>query len=499
MADQRYSNDTVLVDATTKTQQLAISAGGAASVSLTASSATVTVDTELPTAAALADGAANPTTPLIGSANLVFNGTTWDRARGSAAAVDSTGTGIQAVGIVGQLDDTSTQTVTENQFAHVRISSRRALLVEGVASGTALAVTLTSTTITGTVTVDTELPAAAALSDAFANPTTSTVGAMGMIWNGATWDRVKEIVAALDSAGTGIAAVGIVGQLDDVSTSAVTENQYAAVRISARRALLVEGVASGTNLNVNLAASGATVTVDTELPAAAALTDAFANPTAPGVGAFLMGWNSATWDRLKSTTANGLVVDVSRVQGTVTVDTELTAVAALADATANPTITNIASFLMGYNGATWDRVRTANTGRLQVDVITGGSADTPTNPIVKTVTISALAAGSSSTTELRTVDLGGLTKKLTMVKCWGSVAFKADLQTVANGVGTSVAVGGAPAFNEYEHQPPGERGGRNYYSVAHPANAGFDGWQIILTNLDASEAADFYAVIYYED
>lgn len=40
------------------------------------------VDTELPAAAALADAAANPTTPTVGAASLVFNGTTWDRARG---------------------------------------------------------------------------------------------------------------------------------------------------------------------------------------------------------------------------------------------------------------------------------------------------------------------------------------------------------------------------------------------------------------------------------
>lgn len=43
---------------------------------------------------------------------------------------DSTGTGIQAVGIVGQLDDTSTGTVTENQFAPIRISATRRLMVE---------------------------------------------------------------------------------------------------------------------------------------------------------------------------------------------------------------------------------------------------------------------------------------------------------------------------------------------------------------------------------
>jgi hypothetical protein len=38
-------------------------------------------DTELPAAAALADAASNPTTPLVGAALLGFNGTTWDRLR----------------------------------------------------------------------------------------------------------------------------------------------------------------------------------------------------------------------------------------------------------------------------------------------------------------------------------------------------------------------------------------------------------------------------------
>lgn len=58
--------------------------------------------------------------------------------------LDSTGTGVQAVGLVGQLDDASTGTVTENQFAPIRISERRALLVEGVASGTDIPVSAAS-------------------------------------------------------------------------------------------------------------------------------------------------------------------------------------------------------------------------------------------------------------------------------------------------------------------------------------------------------------------
>jgi hypothetical protein len=74
-------------------------------------------------------------------ASYVYNGgLSWDRRRSVANGQDSTGTGIAADGILGQFDDTSTGAVTENNFAPVRISSRRALLVEGVASGTAMPV-----------------------------------------------------------------------------------------------------------------------------------------------------------------------------------------------------------------------------------------------------------------------------------------------------------------------------------------------------------------------
>jgi hypothetical protein len=48
---------------------------------VTVTSGSITADTELPTAAALADNASNPTTPTVGSALLLFDGSTWDRAR----------------------------------------------------------------------------------------------------------------------------------------------------------------------------------------------------------------------------------------------------------------------------------------------------------------------------------------------------------------------------------------------------------------------------------
>lgn len=58
--------------------------GGSLTVDGTvAVSGTVTVDTELPAAAAMADAASNPTVPAVGARNSVFNGTTWDRQRGN--------------------------------------------------------------------------------------------------------------------------------------------------------------------------------------------------------------------------------------------------------------------------------------------------------------------------------------------------------------------------------------------------------------------------------
>lgn len=379
-----------------------------------------------------------------------------------------------------------------------------------VSAGGALSVSLTASS--ATVTVDTELPAAAALADgAAATPTTVTVGAASLIYNGTTLDRQRSVIAAQDSTGTGIAAAGILGQLDDVATAAVTENQFAPLRISTRRALLIEGVASGTVVPVSLTSTTitGTVTVDTELPTAAALSDAFANPTAPGVGAFLMGWNSATWDRLKSTTANGLVVDVSRVQGTVTtslasttitgtvtVDTEMPAAAALADATANPTTPSTGSLLMAYNGTTWDRVRSANTGRLQVDVITGGGTDTPTTPITKYATNAAQAA--AATFDFDSVSQTSATTKLTKVIWSSSVATKAEIKAVSNSVATSYGVGFALAGTVGVWEPPSGRSGRAYMSITF-SGGGTNVWRVTVTNRDPSQAADTYCTIFYEN
>lgn len=227
----------------------------------------IAVDTELAPAILAADNMANPTVPQVLSNLMLFDGATWDRAPGDAA--------------------------------------------------------------TGLV-VNSELPAAAALADAMANPTTPLVGACLMGFNGATWERIF--------------------------------------------------------------LTGGAISVQTQ-HASGLLTDAHANPNGIFADSFMMGYNGATWDRLVSSIAQGLEVDVTRVQGnvavtnagltelaaainasrmdvniaasialdvsaaTVTVDSELPAAAALSDAFANPTAPAVGAFDMVFDGTVWQRAR----------------------------------------------------------------------------------------------------------------------------------------------
>lgn len=204
-------------------------------------SGTVTVDTELPAASALADADANPTTSRVGANNLVYNGTTWDRVRAgtatgsllvnnptaanllatvtidaaSLAALESitvqnpagaSAVNIQdggnsitvdgSVSITGSVSVTGPLTDTQLRASAVPVSGPltdtqlRATPVP--VSGTVAVTQSTSPwVISGTVVTDTELPAASALADADANPTTSRIGSNTLVFNGTTWDRSR--------------------------------------------------------------------------------------------------------------------------------------------------------------------------------------------------------------------------------------------------------------------------------------------------------------------
>ena len=72
---------------------------------------------------------------------------------------------------------------------------------------------------------------------------------------------------------------------------------------------------------------------------------------------FLGVWDGTNFYAIRGDTANGADVDVTRVQGTVTVDSELPAARAGADALSNPTAPDVLAARMGFNGTTWDRWR----------------------------------------------------------------------------------------------------------------------------------------------
>ena len=79
--------------------------------------------------AVLATGSNAPVVSSIGQV-VDIAGTVPNRVRQMANATNTTGTGIQAVGMLAQLDDTTPTAITENQFGNVRMTSRRSQLVQ---------------------------------------------------------------------------------------------------------------------------------------------------------------------------------------------------------------------------------------------------------------------------------------------------------------------------------------------------------------------------------
>jgi hypothetical protein len=346
-----------------------------------------------------------------------------------------------------------------------------------------------------TLTVDSELPAAAALTDNFANPTAPGVGAFAMLWDGATWDRWPGNSAAGASVQGNVAADAAVtanpllngGRASSaIPTAMSTDGDAVQLWLDRSGGTIVNGrdahdAALDANTNPQLIGGRAS---------AAAPTDVSAD------GDAVRAWFLRNGAQATVITAAGTLISATgtslnaNVTNTVTVDTELSTAAAAADGFANPTSGGVLAFLMGWNGTTWDRVDTANTGRLQVDVITGGGTETPTNPVLSTQTSASLAAGSS--VALTTAE--ATSKKLRKVVVWASVPFKATLTTVDNASESAVkAYGGGAAFSPWTFDTPH----RNYITLG--ATAGLDAFRVNVTNLDNNSAADVYASFYYED
>lgn len=200
--------------------------------------------------------------------------------------------------------------------------------------------------------------------------------------------------------------------------------------------------------------------------------------------------------RVTNESSDPLTVDLGTnndVTITGSVDTELpTAVAINDDLTAanSPTV---GALSMGWDSTNtnWNRVEVDDAGHLQVDVLTGGGADTPTNPVTTTVAIASVTAnGGTSNFDSGAAD----DKKLAWVDIWMSVAYKAEIFEINNGAeSTRMGVCGGPAHHYCKYEPTH----RDYIQVGN--QAGVDGFRVRLTNLDDNNDADGHVVFHYED
>lgn len=276
-----------------------------------------------------------------------------------------------------------------------------------------VAVSSVGGTVTVSGTVDTELPTASTLADATANPSTTSVGALGLLFNGTTWDRMRGDTTngllvnvsdsfLLDATFTGRFAAG--ASLTDNFANPTT-TQAAAMNMlwdgatwDRAPGTSVDGQLVNLGANNDVTVTSGNITADTELPAAAALADATANPTTTSVGALGLMFNGTTWDRMRGATATGLLVDVS---DTFLLDATFTgrfsAAAAAADNFANPTTTGVLSFGMIWDGATWDRLPGTSAAGLTANLATVAGTATSTGNGVAGAGVQRVAIASDNT------------------------------------------------------------------------------------------------------
>lgn len=237
--------------------------GGSLTVDGTvAVSGTVTVDSELPTAAALADDTANPTVPGVGAFGMVYDGTTWDRLRGTSADgvlvnlganndVTVTSGSITVVdgGSSISVDDNGSTLSIDDGAGSITIDNAALSVTGGGVEASALRVTI-ATDSTGVLSVD----------DNGSSITVDNAGTFAVQVDGAALTALQLIddpVFADDAAFTlASSKVSMAGAIRDdaLSTLTAVEGDAVPLRVSSTGALHVTGGGGGTEYTVNAAA-----------------------------------------------------------------------------------------------------------------------------------------------------------------------------------------------------------------------------------------------------
>ncbi len=274
--------------------------------------------------------------------------------------------------------------------------------------------------------------------------------------------------AAFTPAGTTSFVFPMAAFADEVTPDSVDEGDAGLLRMTLDRKLLtrIVGATDGNRLDVNasgqalvsIAGATATVTVDSELPAAAALADDATNPTTPTVGAALLGFDGTTWDRIYAV-ADGAAV-AAGTKGLI---------------------------VLGTDGANYQVLKTDANGELQVDVLSGGGEPTPTGPVVDRQQSTNTASAASAT--FNTAEAAA--NKLWGVDLAASVAWKAVISMVDN----AVNVDKVTLFGKAGEAVTWRAVHRNFFTLG--TSAGADNFRVVMTNMDNAQAADLHCTFYY--
>lgn len=122
--------------------------------------------------------------------------------------------------------NTTRPTYTDGQRGDLQIGTRGSLSVQLMAA---------DSTVAFTGAVDN---ADGAASSGTANKL--AVVNRNQIYNGTSYDLQRGAVNGTNSTGTGLVSAAMIAQLDDTAPTAITENQFGNVRMSARRSLLIQ-------------------------------------------------------------------------------------------------------------------------------------------------------------------------------------------------------------------------------------------------------------------
>lgn len=216
---------------------------------------------------------------------------------GTNLRVSASGGSTEAAAGAGTTNASTLRVVLPTDQTVIPVSDNGgSLTVDGTVAVSSVGGTVT---VSGSVTADTELPAAAVLADTTANPTTTSVGALGLMYNGTTWDRIR-----------GATATGLLVNISN-ATLATTQSGTWNINNISGTVSLPTGAATETTLGTRLADS----TFTGRFGAAGAAADATANPTVTSIGSFGYVYNGTTWDRLRGSATLGVSMNLTNVGG----------------------------------------------------------------------------------------------------------------------------------------------------------------------------------------